>query len=180
MRKAAERGEYRVLYVTEYIASGYGKQLLLSLYQANRLLLVAVDEAHCVEQWPESDFRKSYAELGKLRQELSGVPFAALSAVPTPRMWRAIRKSLKIDENALVVNSGIRRENLTLKVSTRLKNSDKKSLRPIIDAMIEELNADGKVKPTIIYAHKVREVRDLAKMVDELLNKDDENHYRSG
>ena len=51
--KAAERGEYRVLYVTEYIASGYGKDLLLKLHADKRLLLSCI----AYDQWPEADFR---------------------------------------------------------------------------------------------------------------------------
>ena len=61
------------------------QRLLAALRKAGKLLLIAIDEAHCISQWGPS-FRKSYLDLHLLRQCVPGVPFLALTATATPHV----------------------------------------------------------------------------------------------
>jgi len=53
-------GQVRVLYITpEFCAGDFGRDFLSTLLREVSIILVAVDEAHCVSQWGH-DFRGSY------------------------------------------------------------------------------------------------------------------------
>ena len=59
-------GKEKVIFVTpEWIAKVQNQAKLQVLAMADKLSLIAVDEAHLVSDW--SDFRKAYSELEKLK-----------------------------------------------------------------------------------------------------------------
>ena len=104
--EAAKDGKYRLVFLTEQLLFGDPQQTwignLKRLHAEGRLLLIAIDEAHCVVQYPESgSFRTHYRELGKLRTALPAVPMMALSAVPTSAMWARIENSLGVRTDAV-------------------------------------------------------------------------------
>lgn len=58
-----------------------------------KVLLYAIDEAHCISQWGY-DFRPSYLTLAKLRELHPKVPYLALTATATPRVVEDIQEKL--------------------------------------------------------------------------------------
>lgn len=86
VEQAAKEGEFRILYMTEkkLFADEFSHSSWLSViskwHLEGRLLLVAVDEAHVVLEWPEADFRHEYRRLGELRERCD-----AQITAPRPR-----------------------------------------------------------------------------------------------
>ena len=55
---------------------------IIGVCRRGELLLLAVDEAHCIVAWGH-DFRPAFLRLAELRRHLPGVPVMALSATAT-------------------------------------------------------------------------------------------------
>ena len=87
------------------------------LARRGRLLLVAVDEAHCISQWGH-DFRSAYLRLGgALRGSLPDtVPLMALTATATPRVAADIRASLRLRTDLAVVRGSMNRPEIKYEV----------------------------------------------------------------
>ena len=121
--EAAERGEYRLLYVApERFDSDAFSRRLARL----NVSLLAVDEAHCVSEWGH-DFRPSYLRLGQVREMLGGPPIAALTATATPEVRRDIVRQLGLREPAVLV-TGFDRRNLVWHVLPARNDSEKDRL----------------------------------------------------
>ncbi|XP_073686167.1 bifunctional 3'-5' exonuclease/ATP-dependent helicase WRN [Garra rufa] len=109
-------GHFRVVYMTPEFCSG-NIPLLVQLDRTIGLSLVAVDEAHCISQWGH-DFRSAYRDLGKLKKNLPGVPFLALTATASPSIREDIIKSLHLI-NPLITCTSFDRPNLYLDVNRK-------------------------------------------------------------
>jgi len=109
--RAAARGEVKLLYVTpeRFRVPGF-----LDTLRDRRVVLLAVDEAHCVSQWGH-DFRPDYGNLGDVRRALGDPPCVALTATATPRVQDDIRQALRLFD-ARLFHTGIERANLFLGV----------------------------------------------------------------
>jgi len=84
-------GDYKFLYVSPERISTRVFQVKVARLN---LLLVAIDEAHCISQWGY-DFRPSYLKIASLRDHISDkVPFLALTASATPQVIEDIMKKL--------------------------------------------------------------------------------------
>ena len=103
----AAYGDYKFLYLSP-------ERLSTRLFQAYLTVLkvsfIVVDEAHCISQWGY-DFRPSYLEIGKLREQLDA-PVIALTATATPTVERDIMERLGFSEPN-VLRSGFERPNLS-------------------------------------------------------------------
>ena len=103
-------GKEKVIFVTpEWIAKVQNQAKLQVLAMADKLSLIAVDEAHLVSDW--SDFRKAYSELEKLKIMFPDVPIMAHTATATPDVEGDIKTLLR---NPLTVKASINRPNITL------------------------------------------------------------------
>ncbi len=110
LRKIA-RGAIKVLYISpERLALSGFRELLKDI----QISLIAIDEAHCVQQWGQG-FRPEYAKLGYYLEELGCCPRMALTATLTPRERAEVVKSLGMREPHLIALSSVR-ENLELKI----------------------------------------------------------------
>jgi ATP-dependent DNA helicase RecQ len=117
---AAERGEYKLVYVApERFDSESFQHRLASL----NVSLLAVDEAHCVSEWGH-DFRPSYLRLGRARQLLGNPPVAALTATATEEVRRDIVRQLGLRSPRVLV-TGFDRRNLVWHVLRARNDSEK-------------------------------------------------------
>ncbi|RYZ78970.1 MAG: ATP-dependent DNA helicase RecQ, partial [Proteobacteria bacterium] len=114
-KKAALRritqGEIKVLYISpERLALNGFREMLKDV----PISLIAIDEAHCVQQWGQG-FRPEYAKLGTYLDELNNCPKIALTATVTPRERQEVVKSLHMHEPQYIALSSVR-ENLELNI----------------------------------------------------------------
>ena len=95
------------------------------------LVVVAIDEAHCITDWyvvlfsaPDTliyhvyrgaEFRPMFSKLGNLRATIKA-PFMALTATASENTYRSIVESLHLD-NPVVVSRSLDRPNIYFSVS---------------------------------------------------------------
>ena len=105
----SQRSEF-VLVTPERLASAGFRETL----GEQQVDLLVVDEAHCVSEWGH-DFRPAYLRIGEVAQSLGRPPLLALTATAPPHVVEDITKQLGM-RDALVVNTGVRRDNLAYDV----------------------------------------------------------------
>ncbi len=145
-------GAYRLLYVAPERLMV--PSFLEKLRQWN-VALVAIDEAHCISEWGH-DFRPDYRQISRLRTELPGVPFMALTATATGRVRTDIEKQLHLREPAVFVGS-FNRPNLTYRVLHKQSPT-----RQVIAFLKSRKGESG-----IIYCHSRKACESLAESLQE-------------
>ncbi len=78
--------------------------MLDALYEAGKLALFAIDEAHCVSQWGH-DFRPEYLQLSALHERYPQVPRIALTATADQATRREIQQRLGLDGARVFLSS---------------------------------------------------------------------------
>ena len=155
-------GGYKFLYLSpERLGTDLFKARLANL----DVNLLAIDEAHCISQWGY-DFRPSYLEIAKIREELPDVPVLALTATATPAVAEDIQEKLGFKKKNIIRQS-FERKNLAYQV---IQTEDKDSA--ILDLLRKQMGSG------IIYVRsrkKTREVSDLLKK-----NKISADYYHAG
>jgi ATP-dependent DNA helicase RecQ len=76
----------------------------LNLFQASKIALFAIDEAHCVSQWGH-DFRPEYIKLSVLHEQFPNVPRIALTATADPQTRAEIVHRLQLGDAMQFVSS---------------------------------------------------------------------------
>lgn len=149
----AMSGEYRLVYMApERLLNGSTLGDLHDLYARGVLKFVAVDEAHCVSQWGHS-FRRKYSILGRIRDELPGVPLMALTATATPRVREDIVQSLRLRDPHMDQGS-FDRPNLFMRVMPKGKGISTlhQDLQFLLRDMRDEARSPEGIGPTVVYS----------------------------
>ena len=83
-------GKYKFLYLSP---ERLETSLFLEYLPAMDIILIAVDEAHCISQWGY-DFRPTYLRIANLRTAIPNVPILAVTASATPKVQVDIQEKL--------------------------------------------------------------------------------------
>ena len=104
-----KNGLIKILYISP---ERLQNQLFLRNIQEINISFIAVDEAHCISEWG-SDFRPSYQNIKKFRQEFKNVPCLALTATATNKVVEEISIKLGL-HNPHIYKKSFKRENLNI------------------------------------------------------------------
>ncbi|MFT6198978.1 MAG: ATP-dependent DNA helicase RecQ, partial [Vicingaceae bacterium] len=147
----AAYGNYKFLYLSP-------ERLETELFQTRLKKMtvnsVAIDEAHCISQWGY-DFRPAYLNVAKLKEELPGVPFIALTATATPKVVEDIQERLTFKKQNVLQESFLR-SNLSY-VVIKTENTMAKMLH-----VIDKTGGSG-----IVYATTRRRTKEVANVLIE-------------
>lgn len=130
-------GAFSILYVTP---ERFRKADFVEIIQKRHIVLMAIDEAHCISQWGH-DFRPDYSCLGEFRRWIGEPTTIALTATATREVQADIVKQLQLGELGLdagsscqLFHTGIARPNLDLQVDSVWGNESK------LQAIIEQIS----------------------------------------
>ena len=106
-----EFGNYKFLYLSpERLQSEW----IIDRIKKLNVNLIAIDEAHCVSQWGH-DFRPAYLKIILLKPYFPKVPFIALTASATKRVFEDVILQLGMNQ-PLLFKKSFERENLSFMV----------------------------------------------------------------
>jgi ATP-dependent DNA helicase RecQ len=123
---------------------------------ANRVELLAIDEAHCVSEWGH-DFRPDYRRLAAWRDAVGARATMALTATATPAVQQDIVRHLRLRDPIRVVG-GVDRPNLSFDV---VGVSGRGATRRKWDTLAAGL-ADPEARPAIVYCGTRRATEEVA------------------
>ncbi|KAG8952330.1 ATP-dependent DNA helicase sgs1 [Tulasnella sp. 424] len=149
----------QLLYVTpEKLDASAGTKLLLQgLYEAGLLARFVVDEAHCLSTWGR-DFRESYQNLNKLRQDYPNTPLMALTATANTQTVHDIIARLGMKDPVMIKES-FNRSNLFYEVR------EKKG--KVINDMFDWIQQHHPGECGVIYCLSRKTCEDVAKELRE-------------
>lgn len=141
-------GRYALLYVTP---ERFRKPDFLEVLSHRQVVLLAVDEAHCISEWGH-DFRPDYTRLGEIRELIGRPTTVALTATATPDVQQDILRQLQLPADAVqLFHEGMERPNLDLRVSEVWGADEKQELmQEVIEHWLAESDGCGIVYFTLI------------------------------
>jgi ATP-dependent DNA helicase RecQ len=150
-------GKYRLLYVTP---ERFRKPEFVNVLGSRKVVLVAVDEAHCVSQWGH-DFRPDYSRVGQIRALLGNPTTVALTATATAQCREDIYRQLAIEPSEIqLFHEGIDRPNLQIQVQ-QVWDEDQK-MKTIVDTIASAKFRGGSV---IIYFSLIKTLQRFSELL---------------
>ncbi len=128
----------------------------LALFEASRIALFAIDEAHCVSQWGH-DFRPEYIQLSILHEQFPDVPRIALTATADQQTRAEIALRLQLQDARQFVSS-FDRPNIRYQIVE--KGNGRKQL---LDFITSEHGGDA----GIVYCLSRKKVEETAEFLNE-------------
>jgi ATP-dependent DNA helicase RecQ len=136
------RGEYIFCYIApERFQIEKFRDSLSSLTQHTPVLMVVVDEAHCVSEWGH-DFRTAYLNLSEVARKYcssgSYTPFIfALTGTASPSVLRDVKRELKIEEyGSTIVPGNFDRKELNFEIIKSRSREKFKKLEAILNNIL--------------------------------------------
>jgi len=157
----ALRGDFALVYVSPEKLLSFGFLDALARVQS-QVLGFAIDEAHCVSEWG-SDFRQEYAKLGRIREQMPGIPIMALTATASPHIRGDVIQKLKF-KNTLLCKGSFDRPNLYISVKRRPSVGE--AAREVANTYTKSPGA------TIVYVPTTKGVEEFAYMLKSILGND--------
>ncbi|KAJ3643204.1 hypothetical protein Zmor_025928 [Zophobas morio] len=152
------KNKYSLVYLTpEFCTGDYGADLLKKMSTELSVVLIAIDEAHCISSWGH-DFRHQYRQLGTLRTIFAEVPIIAVTATATSRVRQDIITNLKL-RNPLHICTGFDRPNIYFEVNMKSSGGVFKDLNKFMSYEGATWKFSGS---TIIYCITRKETEELA------------------
>ncbi|AMV30526.1 ATP-dependent DNA helicase RecQ [Pirellula sp. SH-Sr6A] len=152
-----QSGEFKLLYVTP---ERFRKPDFLDVLRSRHIVLMAVDEAHCISEWGH-DFRPDYSRMREIRRVLGDPTTIALTATATRDVQIDIIEQLGLsgsDETRLhckIFHEGIDRPNLELTVETVWGVDEK------LDAIAKTVDRWPR-GPGIVYFTLIRKLEEMS------------------
>ena len=129
----------------------------LAVLKQTKVVMVAVDEAHCISQWGH-DFRPAYIEMAAAIAALGQPPVLALTATATEEVIEDIGRQLN-RSRMKVINTGIYRPNLHYGV-VQVTNTAQKFAEA--RRLVAESEGVG-----IVYAATVKAAEEMHRILEE-------------
>lgn len=167
--RSVERGEVQLVFITPESLIGTYRDMLLTPAYKDKLVAVAVDEAHLVKEWGEK-FRTAFSQIGNLRSLMpNGVNAMGLTATATTETYSAVCSKLAMTDPAIVAMSP-HRENIVFRVSPKIE--EEKFLESLCQELQEKTVAFPK---TVVYVRRQIKCADLHMLLKGKLGR----HYTS-
>ncbi|MDL2355169.1 MAG: DNA helicase RecQ [Pseudomonadota bacterium] len=128
----------------------------LELFEASRIALFAIDEAHCVSQWGH-DFRPEYIKLSILHERFPNVPRIALTATADHQTRAEIALRLQLGEARQFVSS-FDRPNIRYQIVEKANGR-----KQLLDFITAEHGGDA----GIVYCLSRKKVEETAAFLNE-------------
>lgn len=153
-------GRYQLLYVTP---ERFRKSEFLDVIAQRKVVLLAVDEAHCISEWGH-DFRPDYTRLLEFRERLGHPTTIALTATATREVRADILRQLGLPDDTATFLEGIDRPNLVLDVREVWGDDDKLKQIQSIRELYKDDSGSGIVYFTLIrtlerFSDQLRQLR---------------------
>ncbi len=131
-------------------------QRCLDLFEASKIALFAIDEAHCVSQWGH-DFRPEYIKLSILHERFPNVPRIALTATADHQTRAEIALRLQLDDARKFVSS-FDRPNIRYQIVEKANGR-----KQLLDFITAEHGSDA----GIVYCLSRKKVEETAEFLNE-------------